>query len=138
MIWFYAPVEHYNKPLTMEIRKKNKWRACLLMVFYEIIDLLCMAKWPRISNVIMICSLEVVILMLWGERRRRHYEVKTQDPFQVYGTYQHAVKNISLSNSKKYTIGAGGMGDVLNFTSGYSSYYDNTGGVMVRGSLDHY
>lgn len=62
----------------------------------------------------------------------------TQDPFQVYGTYQHAVKNISLSNSKKYTIGAGGMGDVLNFTSGYSSYYDNTGGVMVRGSLDDY
>ena len=76
MVWYYAPVEHYNKPLTMEIRKKNKWRACLLMVFFEIIDLLCMAKLPRISNVIMICLLEVVILMLWGERRRRHYEVK--------------------------------------------------------------
>lgn len=64
--------------------------------------------------------------------------VTTQDPFQVYGTYQHAVKNISLNNSKKYTIESGGMGNVLKFNSGYASYYDNTGGVMVKGSLDDY
>ena len=45
----------------------------------------------------------------------------------VYGTYQHATQNISLANSKSYTISSSGLGGVLNHT--YSSSYDGMDGI---------
>ncbi len=60
----------------------------------------------------------------------------SKDPFAVMGSYQHAVKNLSLSKSQRYDIQVLGMGDVFKFKSGVDSYYDNTPGLMVIGSLD--
>ena len=49
----------------------------------------------------------------------------------VYASYQHATKNISLTNSKSYTIGYNGYGHVFNFTYGVNSYYDAMSGVDI-------
>lgn len=48
---------------------------------------------------------------------------------KVYGSYQHAQKNITLANSKKYTISAYGYGNVLDFDSSVKDSYDAMGGV---------
>lgn len=58
------------------------------------------------------------------------------DPFTVYGTYQHAIKNISKLNAKKFTFSPSGMGGVLNFKSSIGDYYDNTKGLSVTVSMD--
>ncbi len=49
----------------------------------------------------------------------------------IYASYQHAVRNISLANSKKYTISRQGYGGVLLFDETYRSYYDGMGGVNI-------
>ena len=49
----------------------------------------------------------------------------------VYGSYQHATANISLANSKKYTISKTGYGGVFLFNSSVRSYYDAMGGVNI-------
>lgn len=49
----------------------------------------------------------------------------------VYGSYQHATANISLANSKKYTISRTGYGGVFLFNSPVRSYYDAMGGVNI-------
>lgn len=59
-----------------------------------------------------------------------------QKTFAVSGSYQHAQKDLSLSKSQKYTIGASGMGGVFKFNSSVESYYDNAPGLMVVGSIE--
>lgn len=59
-----------------------------------------------------------------------------KDPFAVYGTYQHSVKSVTLSQSQDYTIMATGMGNVLAFDSDVYDLYDKTPGLFVFGSLD--
>lgn len=49
----------------------------------------------------------------------------------VYGSYQHAMSNISLANSKLYTISAGGYGYVFHFYGAASGIYDNATGVYI-------
>lgn len=50
----------------------------------------------------------------------------------VYGTYQHATKEIQEAVSKEYLIGAGGYGNVIKFkTANIASYYDNMQGVIM-------
>lgn len=49
----------------------------------------------------------------------------------VYGSYQHAMSSISIANSKKYTIGAGGYGYVFNFYGASVGKYDNATGVYL-------
>lgn len=49
----------------------------------------------------------------------------------IYASYQHAKKNISLENSKKYTLSTNGYGSVFLFNSGISSYYDGMSGVSL-------
>lgn len=58
------------------------------------------------------------------------------DPFGVRGSYQHCQKNISLSQSKRYDIQAGGMGGVFQFKDSVKSYFDNTPGLYVVGSIN--
>ena len=53
--------------------------------------------------------------------------------FTVHGTYQHAVTNVTLSESKNYTIMATGMGNVLNFASSVWNKYDNSPELYVIG-----
>ncbi|MGN0414647.1 MAG: hypothetical protein ACI4FX_04055 [Agathobacter sp.] len=58
------------------------------------------------------------------------------DPFTVYGAYEHAVQDVTLAQSQKYSISSGGMGKVIAFNSSVADYYDNTQGLKVTGSLN--
>lgn len=53
----------------------------------------------------------------------------------VYGSYQHAVENVTLANSKAYTISHNGYGKVINFATGIQNSYDAMKGVSI--SLDY-
>lgn len=50
----------------------------------------------------------------------------------VYGSYQHAMSNISLDNSKKYTISPYGYGNVFAFTGTAANVYDQMSGVSIN------
>ena len=50
----------------------------------------------------------------------------------VYGTYQHSQRDISLSQSQRYTISANGYGGVLDFDSSVDDYFDGMGGVSIN------
>lgn len=50
----------------------------------------------------------------------------------VYGSYQHATSNISLNNSKKYSIATSGYGGVFLFQSSVRNYYDGMQGVYLN------
>ena len=49
----------------------------------------------------------------------------------IYGSYQHAIKNVSLAQSQDYTISQVGMGKVINFSTKVWNYYDDMDGVKV-------
>ena len=49
----------------------------------------------------------------------------------VYATCQHAAKNISLADSKNYTLSKTGYGGVFKFSGIASTVYDNFGGVSI-------
>jgi hypothetical protein len=61
-----------------------------------------------------------------------------QDPFTVYGAYEHATSEVTLAQSKKYSIASGGMGNVFDFKNSVWNKYDNTPGLHVKGSLSDY
>lgn len=50
---------------------------------------------------------------------------------EAFGTYQHAVTNVSLDQSQSYTISHNGLGGVLNFTNSVYNYYDRMTGVSI-------
>lgn len=56
----------------------------------------------------------------------------TGDDATVYGTYQHAVTNVTLEQSHSYNISHNGFGSVLNFATGVRGYYDGMQGVYVE------
>ncbi len=58
-------------------------------------------------------------------------EFKYTGSGRIYGTYQHSQKNISLSDSKKYTISSSGLGNVLLFNDNVSSNFDAMAGVYI-------
>lgn len=50
--------------------------------------------------------------------------------FSVYMTYQHATSNLTLANSKSYSISPSGFGEVLYYSnSTIRNKYDNTQGI---------
>ena len=49
----------------------------------------------------------------------------------VYGSYQHAVSNVSLATSKLYNISSSGYGSVFSFYGNAYGKYDNTVGVFI-------
>lgn len=51
----------------------------------------------------------------------------------VYGAYQHATSNVTLAQSKNYTLGAAGLGNVFIYPYSISQHYDDMGGVEVLG-----
>lgn len=57
--------------------------------------------------------------------------ISTSQNAVAYGTYQHAVTDVSLSQSQSYTISHNGLGDVLNFASSVYNYYDRMAGVSI-------
>lgn len=50
---------------------------------------------------------------------------------KVYGSYQHAIRSVTLAQSHSYTLSHNGYGKVVNFTSSVQSYYDGMQGVSV-------
>lgn len=62
--------------------------------------------------------------------------MSNNNPFVIEGTYQHAVKTITLSQSKDYNFYATGLGGVLSYNNGLSSYYDGMQGVTVVYNLN--
>lgn len=51
-------------------------------------------------------------------------------PAAVFGSYQHAIEDVSLATSQSYTIGAGGLGSVFIFpTDTIRLKYDGMNGV---------
>lgn len=57
--------------------------------------------------------------------------ISTSQNSVAYGTYQHAVTDVSLSQSQSYTISHNGLGDVLNFATSVHNYYDRMAGVSI-------
>ncbi len=50
----------------------------------------------------------------------------------IYGAYEHARKNISLSTSKMYTLDQSGQGKVFKFYGSASSVYDEANGLNIN------
>lgn len=50
----------------------------------------------------------------------------------VYGSYQHAMKNISEANSKLYTLSLGGAGNVFDFYGAAKAVYDQATGLAFN------
>ena len=50
---------------------------------------------------------------------------------KVYGSYQHARLNVTLSDSQAYNISPAGLGSVFNFATSVEDYYDGMGGVDI-------
>lgn len=60
-------------------------------------------------------------------------EVNCTGETTLYGTYQHAQGDVTLAQSKLFTIGAGGMGNVIYWgTNELNAIYDNTAGVNLN------
>lgn len=49
----------------------------------------------------------------------------------VYASYQHPTKNISLNDSKNYTLSRTGYGGVFNFSDTVANTYDRMNGVSI-------
>lgn len=58
------------------------------------------------------------------------YSVTGSNP-KIYGTYQHSQRNISLAQSKSYSLSASGYGKVLLFDNTVKSYFDAMDGVSI-------
>lgn len=50
---------------------------------------------------------------------------------EVFGTYQHAIVNVTLAESRNYNISHNGLGKVINFYDNNESYYDQMQGVSL-------
>lgn len=60
------------------------------------------------------------------------YEYSGTGTINAYGTYQHAITDVTLAQSQSYTFASGGLGNVLNFSnSTIRGYYDGMGGTSV-------
>ena len=59
------------------------------------------------------------------------YVTATSQYAKVYGSYQHAVYNVTLIDSKSYTISGAGLGYVFNFATAVEDLYDGMGGVDI-------
>lgn len=57
--------------------------------------------------------------------------VATSEYAMAYGTYQHAVTDVSLDESQSYFISHNGFGGVLNFATGVQNKYDGMNGISI-------
>ena len=57
-------------------------------------------------------------------------QISGSDP-RVFGSYQHAVNNVTLAQSQQYTISSAGYGNVINFTEAVQNKYDAMNGVDI-------
>lgn len=59
------------------------------------------------------------------------YFLTGANPFELYGTYQHAAQSTTLAESQDYTFDASGYGGVLKFSNSVKGKYDQMQGVHV-------
>lgn len=57
--------------------------------------------------------------------------ISTSQNAVAYGTYQHAVTDVTLDQSQSYTISHNGLGGVLNFSNSVYNLYDRMAGVSI-------
>ena len=57
--------------------------------------------------------------------------VTTSSNAEAFGTYQHAVTDVTLDQSQSYTISHNGLGRVVNFVSTVHNLYDGMTGVSI-------
>lgn len=57
---------------------------------------------------------------------------KTTKGGKVYGSYQHAVTNVSLYESQNYSVSYNGYGHVFQFNNGVNNKYDAMSGVEMN------
>jgi hypothetical protein len=56
--------------------------------------------------------------------------ITDNDPFDAYGSYQHAQQSVTLSQSKAYNLTANGLTNIINFTNSTTAgKYDNMSAV---------
>lgn len=62
-----------------------------------------------------------------------HMEVvySVGEAINVYGAYEHAKSNVTLSQSQDYSFSSTGQGSVFKFSNSVNSKYDNMSGVHV-------
>ena len=51
---------------------------------------------------------------------------------QVWASYQHAITDISLTQSQNYTISAAGMGKVINYDPSVVNYFNEMPGLTHK------
>ena len=56
----------------------------------------------------------------------------TQSSPALYGSYQHAVASVSLSQSQNYTLGGSGLGRVFVYPYSISQKYDGMTGLQIQ------
>lgn len=49
----------------------------------------------------------------------------------AYGSYQHAIEEVTLAESQSYTLSGYGLGDVINFSTDVRGCYDGMPGVSL-------
>ena len=60
------------------------------------------------------------------------YSTSSNNQVTIHSTYQHSTTNLAYNNVfNKYAFVAGGLGNTINFTNGYNSYFDGMGGVIA-------
>lgn len=57
--------------------------------------------------------------------------ISTSQNGVAYGTYQHAVTDVTLDQSQSYMISHNGLGKVLNFSNSVYNLYDRMSGVSI-------
>lgn len=57
--------------------------------------------------------------------------ITTSSNAEAFGTYQHAVTDVTLNQSQSYTISHNGLGGVVNFTNSVYNLYDGMAGVSI-------
>lgn len=71
---------------------------------------------------------DIEALQLWLE-----CDIKALSQYPaIYGSYQHAIKSVSLAESQNYTLSGGGLGSVFVYPYSISSKYDGMSGVRIQ------
>ena len=71
-------------------------------------------------------------LLQYGEDNEYSMTFKVSGSGTVYGSYQHAKKTVTQSDSMNYAIGANGYGNVILFANSVALKYDQMPGVDIN------
>lgn len=71
-------------------------------------------------------------LLQYGENNEYSMTFRVSGSGTVYGSYQHAKKTVTQSESMNYAIGANGYGNVILFANSVALKYDQMPGVDIN------